>query len=62
MTRLIFKIVQSGDAWAVEHNGQVSNRSIDKAEAVAAGTKLARAASGLGTPVQVRIDGETGYF
>ena len=62
MTALIFKIVKHDGAWAVEHEGLLSNRARDKAEVVASATKLARAASGQGRIVQVRIEGETGYF
>ncbi len=62
MTALIFKIVKHDGAWAVEHEGHLSNRARDKAEVVASATKLARAASGQGRIVQVRIEGETGYF
>jgi hypothetical protein len=46
----------------VEHEGRRSNRSPDKAVAVASATKLARAALAAGRPVQVRVEGESGYF
>lgn len=59
---LIFQVVEHDGAWSVEHQGQYSHRSKEKAEAVAAATKLARAALGSNRPAQVRIAGETGYF
>ena len=59
---LIFRVTQRDGAWSVEHEGQFSNRSREKAEVIASATKLARAAAGQGRAVQVRIDGETGYF
>jgi hypothetical protein len=62
MSALIFKIVKHDGAWAVEHDGRLSNRAKDKAEVVASATKLARAAVGQGRIVQVRVEGETGYF
>ena len=54
--------MQHDGAWAVEHEGRYSNRSSDKAEAMAAASKLARAALAGGRVVQVRVEGETGYF
>ena len=62
MSALIFKIVKHDGAWAVEHEGRISNRARDKAEVIASATKLARAAVGQGRVVQVRVEGETGYF
>jgi hypothetical protein len=62
MPPLIFRVVQHDGAWSVEHEGSFSNRSRDKAVAIASATKLARAAIVVGRPVQVRIEGETGYF
>jgi hypothetical protein len=59
---LIFRVVQQDGGWSVEHEGQFSSRSPDKAVAVASATKLARAALTVGRPAQVRIEGETGYF
>lgn len=57
----IFRVVESDGGWSVEHDGAVSNRSRDKADAVAAATRLARAAIGIGQSAQVRIQGES-YF
>jgi phosphotransferase system HPr-like phosphotransfer protein len=62
MPPLIFRVVQQDGAWSVEHEGALSNRSPDKAVVIASATKLARAAISAGRPVQVRIEGETGYF
>jgi hypothetical protein len=62
LSPLIFKVVQSEGAWSVEHEGHQSDRSMDKAEAVASATKRAREALAAGRPVQVRVEGETGYF
>lgn len=59
---LIFRVVQQDGGWSVEHEGRFSSRSPDKAVAVASATKLARAALTVGRAVQVRIEGETGYF
>jgi len=59
---LIFRVTHHDGAWSVEHEGQFSNRSRNKAEVIASATKMARAASGLGRLVQIRVDGETGYF
>jgi hypothetical protein len=59
---LIFQVIQHDGGWWVEHDGKRSNRSLDKAVAIAAATRLARAAAGDGRPAQVRIEGETGYF
>lgn len=60
---LIFRVTHHDGAWSVEHDGQFSNRSPDKAVAVASATKLARtAALQGGRQAQVRVDGETGYF
>lgn len=62
MQRSIFQVVQTQDAWSVEHEGVLSERTIHKAEAVASATKLARALSLRGRLTQVRIQGEAGYF
>jgi len=59
---LIFRVTHHDGAWSVEHEGRFSDRSPIKDEVVASATKLARAASTVGQAVQVRIDGETGYF
>jgi hypothetical protein len=59
---LIFSVVQHDGAWSVEHEGRHSNRSPDKAVAIASASKLARAALAGGRPAQLRIEGETGYL
>ena len=61
-TPMIFQVFQHEGAWSVEHEGCISDRSAVKEEAVASATKLARAASATGQLVQVRVEGETGYF
>ncbi|MHB8529563.1 MAG: DUF2188 domain-containing protein [Caulobacteraceae bacterium] len=62
MPPLIFRVILHDGAWSVEHDGAYSNRSHDKAVAIASATKLARASVAPGQPAQVRIQGETGYF
>jgi hypothetical protein len=62
MSTLIFRVVRHDGAWAVDHEGRYSNRSRDKAEAIASATKLARSSLGAGQPVQVRVEGEAGYW
>jgi hypothetical protein len=62
MSRLIFQVVKLEGAWAVEHQGAFSNRSLEKAVAVASANRLARTAIAGGQAVQVRIEGESGYF
>jgi hypothetical protein len=62
MATLIFRVVKQDGSWAVECEGKLSHRVRDKDEAVASATKLARAAAGQGRLVQVRMDGEAGYF
>ena len=60
---LVFKVVHWDGAWSVEHEGGHSDSCYDKDEAIASATKQARAAQADGgRPVQVRIEGETGYF
>ena len=62
MPPLIFRVLQHDGAWSVEHEGQMTHRSNDKAVAIASASKLARAAATSGRPAQVRVDGEAGYF
>jgi hypothetical protein len=63
MSPQIFRVIQHADgAWGVDHDGKQSNRTRDKAEAIASATKLARESIFGGRPAQVRVDGETGYF
>lgn len=62
LSPLVFKVVHWEGGWSVEHDGRHSDLSHDKAEAIASATKAARAALEGGRPVQVRIEGETGYF
>ena len=60
--RTIFTVCPVTDGWAVEHDGIVTDRSADKAVAQASAAKLARAAMSDGKTVQVRVEGEMGYF
>ncbi len=62
MALMIFSVVRDDGAWAVEHEGARTNRSRDKAEVVASASKLARAAMTQGRLVQIKVEGETGYF
>ena len=62
MALLIFSVIRSDGAWAVEHEGTYSNRSRDKAEAMASASKLARAAMSQGRMVQIKVEGESGYY
>ena len=62
MSTLIFSVIRNDGAWAVEHEGELTNRSRDKAEANAAASKLARAAISQGRMVQIRVEGESGYY
>jgi hypothetical protein len=62
MAPLIFSVIRNDGAWVVEHEGEQTNRSRDKAEANAAASKLARAAISRGRMVQIRVEGESGYF
>ncbi len=60
--RAIFTVARHDDKWAVEHEGQYFDHSIDKEEAKAAANRRARAAQDAGRPCQVRVTGEHGFF
>ena len=60
--RTIFTVCPVTGGWAVEHDGVFTAPSPDKAVAQASAAKLARAAMSEGEAVQVRIQGEMGYF
>jgi len=62
MALLVFSVIRSDGAWAVEHEGAHSNRSRDKAEVMASASKLARAAMTQGRMVQIKVEGESGYY
>ena len=62
MSNIIYQVVRHDGAWAVEHEGRYSNRTPEKAIAIASANRMARAALGAGRLVQVRIEGESGYF
>lgn len=60
--RAIFTVARHDDMWAVEHEGEYFDHSIDKEEAKAAANRRARAAQDAGRPCQVRVTGEHGFF
>lgn len=60
--RTIFTVCPVTGGWAVEHDGVFTDTCPDKAIAQASAAKLARAAMSEGEAVQVRIQGEMGYF
>lgn len=60
--RSIFTVARHEGRWAVEHNGEYSDHSINKEEAKAAANKRARAAQDAGKPCLVRVSGEHGFF
>jgi hypothetical protein len=62
MSTMIFSVIRNDGAWVVEHEGALTNRSRDKNEANAAASKLARAAISQGRLVQIRVEGESGYY
>jgi hypothetical protein len=62
MAMMIFSVIRNDGAWAVEHDGAFSNRSRDKAEVMASASKLARAAMTQGRMVQIKVEGESGYY
>jgi len=62
IVRTVYTVAVVEGGWAVEHLGVYTDQSRDKAEVMAAAHRAARAMSISGTPVQVRIEGETGYF
>lgn len=62
IARTIFVVAPVEGGWAVGHDGGFTDQSSDKAEVTASAHRLARAAMSNGMAVQVRIDGEAGYF
>lgn len=60
--RTIFTVCPITGGWAVAHDGVVTDKCRDKAVAQASAAKLARAAMADGAAVQVRVEGEMGYF
>lgn len=60
--RAIFTVSSVTGGWAVEHEGVFTDQSRDKSIALASAAKLARAAMSAGEAVQVKVQGETGYF
>lgn len=60
--RAIFTVSSVNGGWAVERDGVYTDLSPDKAIAQASAAKLARAAMFAGESVQVKVQGEMGYF
>ncbi len=60
--RAVFTVVKHAGGWAVEHDGEMLDKSIDKEEAKAAANKRARAAQDAGQACQIRVSGEHGFF
>jgi len=60
--RTIFTVARFEGRWAVEHEGEFFDHSLDKDEVKAAAHKRARAASDAGQMCQVRVSGELGFF
>lgn len=60
--RSIFTVARHDGRWAVEHDGEYFDHTIDKEEAKAAANKRARTAQDAGRPCQVRVTGEHGFF
>lgn len=62
MIRIVLTVSPHADGWAVEQDGSFSDHSPNKEEAKAAATKQARRLIDSGTPCQVIIAGDVGYF
>ncbi|MFO1013815.1 MAG: DUF2188 domain-containing protein [Caulobacteraceae bacterium] len=60
--RAIFTVCRQDSAWSVEHEGAVVETCKTKEEALAMANKRVRALQDAGTPCQVRVTGEVGYF
>ena len=60
--RAIFTVSHVTGGWAVEHDGIFTDTSPDKSIVMASAAKRARAAMSQGEAVQVKVEGETGYF
>lgn len=60
--RTIFTVCPVTGGWAVAHDGILTDPCRDKAVAQASAARLARAAMAEGQTVQVRVEGEMGYF
>jgi hypothetical protein len=60
--RSIYAVMQHGEGWAVEHDGEFSDSCRTREEAQVCALRSARAASATGVLTQVVIQGEFGYF
>jgi hypothetical protein len=60
--RLTFTVVRHDGYWAVEHDGEHFDHSLDKEVAKAAANKRARAAHDSGRACLVRVSGENGFY
>ncbi len=59
--RAVFTVLRHEGGWAVEHDGEFTDMSVDKEVAKAAANKRARAAQDAGQPCLVRVSGEHGF-
>jgi len=62
LVRIILTVSPHEDGWAVERDGAYSDHSSHKEEAKASATKQARRLIDSGTPCQVIVAGDVGYF
>ena len=62
MLRTVLTVSPHEGGWAVEQDGLYSDMSANKDEAKAAATKQARRLIDSGTPCQVIVSGDVGYF
>jgi hypothetical protein len=60
--RVVLTVSPHDGGWAVEQGGEYSDLSANREEASAAATKQARRLIDSGTPCQVVVAGEIGYF
>lgn len=60
--RLTFTVVRHNGGWAVEHDGEHLDQTIDKEVAKAAANKRARACHDAGQPCIIRVSGENGFY
>jgi len=59
--RTVLTVVRHDGAWAVEHDGQMFGRSLDKEVAKAAANKRARQLQDEGQACRVAVNGELGF-
>jgi len=58
LERAVFTVLRSGDAWAVEHEGETFGHAADKEVARAWAHKRARALIDRGGAARVQVQGE----